>query len=128
MPETRIIGHEVHDCSFRSVLDKVADKWSLLLITTLEHMPEQRGRFSHLKKAIPGISQRMLTTTLRNLERDGLVSRHFFPEIPPRVEYQLTPLGKNLMQPVSELIDWIRTHWHQIQSAREEFDQKKSLI
>lgn len=118
------IGHDTHDCAFRSFLDRVADKWSLLVITILENSPEQRCRFSGLQRAIPGISQRMLTTTLRNLERDGLLIRHFFPEIPPRVEYELTPLGKNLMRPVGELVGWIRANWDTIKMAREDYDSK----
>ena len=79
-----------------------------------------------MKRAIPGISQRMLTTTLRNLERDGILVRHFFPEIPPRVEYELTPLGKSLMLPIGELVQWIRRNWVTIQKAQDEFDKKKS--
>jgi len=91
--------HQEGDCAFRSFLDRVADKWSLLLISTLEQAPHQRARFSDLKRSIPGISQRMLTLTLRNLERDGLLTRHYFPEIPPRVEYELTTLGRGLRIP-----------------------------
>src|SRR5271154_6933443 len=100
------VGHEAHECEFKSLLDRVGDKWSLLLIAMLEQAPGQRSRFSELKRAIPGISQRMLTTTLRNLERDGMLSRHFFPEIPPRVEYELTPLGKGLMAPLRGFFNW----------------------
>jgi DNA-binding HxlR family transcriptional regulator len=120
-------SHTQHDdvdgCAFRSFLDRVADKWSLLLIVTLEAAPKQRRRFSELKKSVPGISQRMLTTTLRNLERDGLLTRHLFPEIPPRVEYELTALGKNLMSPIGELVQWIRGNWSTITNARREFDK-----
>ncbi|MDR3477224.1 MAG: helix-turn-helix domain-containing protein [Gammaproteobacteria bacterium] len=116
-------SNDVDDCAFRSFLDRVADKWSLLLIVTLENAPKQRRRFSELKKSVPGISQRMLTTTLRNLERDGLLVRHFFPEIPPRVEYELTTLGKNLMCPIGELVQWIRQNWTTITNARNEFDK-----
>ena len=82
------------------MLSRVGDKWSLLVIATLERRPDRRGRFSDLKRSIPGISQRMLTATVRNLERDGLLTRHLYPEIPPRVEYELTELGKGLMDPV----------------------------
>ncbi|CEG58537.1 winged helix-turn-helix transcriptional regulator [Legionella fallonii] len=126
MKETKVaIPHEECNCEFRSFLDRVADKWSLLLIATLERTPNQRSRFSNLKNAVPGISQRMLTTTLRNLERDGLVVRHYFPEIPPRVEYELSPLGKNLMCPIGELMQWIRLNWETIKKAREYYDQKQ---
>ena len=70
-----------HDCEFREMLDRVGDKWSLLVIAMLEQRPTQRARFSELKRSIPGISQRMLTATLRSLERDGLLSREIFPEV-----------------------------------------------
>src|SRR5687767_7847290 len=72
-----------HDCDFRDMLSRVGDKWSLLVIAMLERMPGRRGRFSDLKRAIPGISQRMLTATLRNLERDGMLTRYVFPVVPP---------------------------------------------
>src|SRR5437899_599405 len=74
-----------HDCEFREVLDRVGDKWSLLVIAMLEERPTPRARFSELKRSIPGISQRMLTATLRSLERDGLLTRHVYAEVPPRV-------------------------------------------
>src|SRR3977135_3443040 len=93
-----------HDCEFREVLDRVGDKWSLLVIAMLEQRPTARARFSELKRSIPGISQRMLTATLRSLERDGLLTRHIYAEVPPRVEYTLTPLGKQFMQPVRGLL------------------------
>lgn len=119
------MGNEVFECELRSFLDRIADKWSLLLIMTLQEAPSQRSRFSALKKSVPHISQRMLTTTLRNLERDGVLTRHSFAEIPPRVEYELTALGKSLMIPVCNLFKWIRSNWEDIQQAREAFDQKK---
>jgi len=100
-----------HHCEFREVLDRVGDKWSLLVIAMLEERLTARARFSELKRSIPGISQRMLTATLRSLERDGLLTRHVYAEIPPRVEYALTPLGKQFMQPVRELVTWPQTHW-----------------
>jgi DNA-binding HxlR family transcriptional regulator len=83
----------------------------------LEGMPNRRGRFSGLKRSIPGISQRMLTATVRNLERDGLLTRHVYPEVPPRVEYQLTALGRGLMDPVRGLVTWLQSHWPAIRSA-----------
>src|SRR3977135_1802723 len=88
-----------HDGECREVLDRVADKWSLLVIAMLEQRPTPRARFSELKRSIPGISQRMLTATLRSLERDGLLTRDVYAEAPPRVEYELTPLGKRLIGP-----------------------------
>ena len=111
-----------HDCEFREVLDRVGDKWSLLVIAMLEQRSTARARFSELKRSIPGISQRMLTATLRSLERDGLLTRHVYAEVPPRVEYALTPLGKQFMQPVRELVTWLQTHWSTIRAARERFD------
>ena len=104
------------------MLDPVGDKWSLLVIAMLEQRPIPRARFSELKRSIPGISQRMLTATLRSLERDGLLTRHVYAEVPPRVEYALTPLGKQFMQPVRELVTWLQTHWSTIRAAREKFD------
>src|SRR5688572_2151691 len=78
--------HSHHDCDFRDMLSRVGDKWSLLVIFILKGRPAFRGRFSDLKRAIPGISQRMLTATVRNLERDGMLTRHVYAEVPPRVE------------------------------------------
>lgn len=114
-----------HDCDFRDVLSRIGDKWSLLVIVMLEKMPDRRARFSDLKRAIPGISQRMLTATLRNLERDGLLTRQVFPEVPPRVEYQLTPLGRELMKPVRGLVSWLEAKWPEIRGAREKFDVRQ---
>jgi DNA-binding HxlR family transcriptional regulator len=111
-----------HDCEFRQVLDRVGDKWSLLVIAMLEESPTRRARFSELKRRIPGISQRMLTATLRSLERDGLLTREVYAEVPPRVEYELTPLGKRFMQPVRALVAWLQLNWSTIRAAREAFD------
>ncbi len=116
-----------HDCDFRDMLSRVGDKWSLLVIAMLEGMPQRRGRFSDLKRSIPGISQRMLTATVRNLERDGMLTRHVYPEVPPRVEYQLTALGKELMDPVRGLVSWLQKNWPVIRGARERFDARKPL-
>ena len=111
-----------HDCEFREMLGRIGDKWSLLVIAMLEQRPTARARFSELKRSIPGISQRMLTATLRSLERDGLLTRHVYAEVPPRVEYALTPLGKQFMQPVRGLVTWLQTHWPTIRAARDKFD------
>jgi len=111
-----------HDCDFRDMLSRVGDKWSLLVIAMLEGMPARRGRFSDLKRRVPGISQRMLTATVRNLERDGMLTRHVYPEVPPRVEYQLTALGRGLMDPVRGLVSWLQSNWPAIRGARERFD------
>jgi DNA-binding HxlR family transcriptional regulator len=113
-----------HNCEFRELLGRVGDKWSLLVIAMLEEAPTQRARFSDLKRSIPGISQRMLTATLRSLERDGLLTREIYPEVPPRVEYELTPLGRRFMQPVRGLVTWLQMNWSSIRTARETFDRK----
>src|ERR1043165_7267589 len=89
-----------HCVAVREVLNRVGDKWSVLVITLLGARPQ---RFNELRRSIEGISQRMLTLTVRGLERDGLVTRTLFPTIPPRVEYALTPLGRTLLKPVRAL-------------------------
>jgi DNA-binding HxlR family transcriptional regulator len=113
-----------HECEFREALNRVGDRWSLLVIAMLEQRPTQRARFSELKRSIPGISQRMLTATLRSLERDGLLTREVYAEAPPRVEYELTPLGKRFMQPVHALVEWLQVNWLAIRTARDKFDRR----
>ncbi len=103
----------------REVLNRVGDKWSVLVIGLLGDGPQ---RFSELRRSIEGISQRMLTLTLRGLERDGLVTRTVFPTIPPRVDYALTRLGKTLLEPVRALAGWAEQHREEIQDARDRFD------
>jgi DNA-binding HxlR family transcriptional regulator len=105
------------------VLARVGEKWSVLIIIMLAERPR---RFSELKRAIGGVSQRMLTLSLRGLERDGLVKRTVFPVVPPRVEYELTPLGQSLRAPVSALGEWARGHIAEIDAAREAFDRRES--
>jgi DNA-binding HxlR family transcriptional regulator len=106
------------------VLARVGEKWIVLNIIMLA---ERESRYSELKRAIGGVSQRMLTLSLRGLERDGLVKRTVFPVVPPRVEYELTPLGKSLHAPVSALGDWARAHLAEIDAAREAFDRRETL-
>jgi DNA-binding HxlR family transcriptional regulator len=89
--------------AIRGILDRIGDKWSLLIVATLDDSPL---RFTQLQTRVAGISQRMLTRTLRNLERDGLVSRTAYPEVPPRVEYELTPTGRTLIGPAVALAEW----------------------
>ena len=101
------------------VLNRVGDKWSMMIVMMLSDGPM---RFSELKRAIDGISQRMLTLSLRGLERDGLVSRHVTPSIPPRVDYELTELGISLREPVKALGDWAIEHIGCIRAAQERFD------
>ncbi|MBV1902966.1 MAG: helix-turn-helix transcriptional regulator [Marinosulfonomonas sp.] len=112
------------DCPVRPLLDRLGDKWSLLIITRLADAPEGKYRFSELKRIVDGISQRMLTITLRNLERDGLVTREIFAEVPPRVEYQLTPIGHSFLEPASALIQWMVANWPEIERQREAFENR----
>src|SRR5690349_16335320 len=110
------------DCrGVASILARVGDKWSVFVIMMLSDGPK---RFNELKRMINGISQRMLTLTLRGLERDGLVTRTIFPTIPPRVDYELTDLGRGLQQPVKALGEWAITHQQQIAAARTRFDER----
>jgi len=112
--------HSPERClAVREVLNRVGDKWSVLIVSLLGEQPR---RFNELRRMIQGISQRMLTLTLRGLERDGLVSRKIFPTIPPRVEYALTPLGRTLLAPVQALAEWAGEHRLEIQEARNAFD------
>ena len=104
------------------ILARVGDKWSVLIVMMLGQGPR---RFNELKRSIGGISQRMLTLTLRGLERDGLVTRTLFPTIPPRVDYDLTPLGRSLSEPVKALGEWARAHHPEITQARQAFDLAK---
>lgn len=105
----------------REVLTRVGDKWSVLVIVLLG---EGTKRFTELQRAIEGISQRMLTLTVRQLERDGLVQRTIYPTVPPRVDYALTPLGETLLEPVMALAAWANAHRQDIETARREFDAR----
>jgi DNA-binding HxlR family transcriptional regulator len=115
-------AHDGADCrAVASVLARVGDKWSVFVIMTLDDGPK---RFNELRRMIGGISQRMLTLTLRGLERDGLVTRTVFPTIPPRVDYELTDLGRGLSKPVQALGRWVFEHKVEIESARIRFDRR----
>jgi DNA-binding HxlR family transcriptional regulator len=103
----------------RDLLDHLGDKWTLLVVGMLE---AGAVRYSTLKNRVPGISQRMLTRTLKKLERDGLVSRQSYPEIPPRVEYELTPLGYTLIPPAVAFATWAHDNSAEILARRAEFD------
>jgi|ERR1700674_22557 DNA-binding HxlR family transcriptional regulator len=117
-----VCGHD--PAAVRELLTKIGDKWSIYLILSLARLPQCRARFSEIERAIPGISQRMLTMTLRNLERDGLVTRELFAEVPLRVEYELTPLGRSLLPPMQGLMDWVATNWEQVKEAQCKFDAR----
>jgi len=116
-----VCGHK-DPAAVRELLTKIGDKWSIFLILSLAKLLGGRARFSELERAIPGISQRMLTLTLRNLERDGMITREVFPEVPPRVEYEITSLGRSLLLPMQGLVDWVATNWERVKKARSRFD------
>jgi DNA-binding HxlR family transcriptional regulator len=116
--------HLPEECrAVSEVLSHVGDKWTVLVVTMLGDGPK---RFNELRRSLGSISQRMLTLTLRGLERDGLVTRTVFATVPPRVEYELTRLGRSLLAPVSGLGTWARQNQAAIQAARRHFDQKKA--
>jgi DNA-binding HxlR family transcriptional regulator len=107
------------NCPVRDVLDQISGKWTILLIIVLADAPH---RFSDLQRAVPDISKRMLTQTLRDLERDGLITRHVFPTKPPSVEYRLAPLGQSMLAPLAGLVEWAEASHASIQEARARFD------
>jgi DNA-binding HxlR family transcriptional regulator len=112
--------HLPADCrAVSDVLSRVGDKWSVMVVSRLGDGPK---RFNELRREIGGISQRMLTLTLRGLERDGLITRTVFPTVPPRVDYELTALGRDLLNPVSALGAWAIRNQPKIARAREQFD------
>lgn len=108
-------------CPSRLLLDRIGDKWSVLVITILGEGPH---RFSQLRTRIDGISQKMLTQTLRALERDGMVSRTVYPEIPPRVEYELTSSGRSLTIPLQALTEWAVAHMPDVVRAQRRYDER----
>ena len=112
------------NCPARALLDRIADKWTTLIIGMLEDGKPQR--FGEIRRAIGGISQKMLTQTLRDMERDGLVERTIFPEIPPRVEYSLTALGRTLCEPLSALAAWSEAHMPEVKAAQARFDSRNA--
>ncbi len=105
----------------RELLTKIGDKWTIFVVLSLDLLGG-RARFSELERAVPGISQRMLSTTLKNLERDGLAIREVFPEVPPRVEYEMTKLGKSLLRPTQGLVDWAKENWEDVRQAQSRYD------
>ena len=111
------------DCEVRQILDRIADKWSLLVIALLE---KRTLRFTELRRAITGVSQRMLTTTLRQLERDGIVERTVHPVVPPRVDYALTPLGCTLHETIKALVVWTERNQAGIAAARARYDARQA--
>ena len=110
-------------CVALDVLDKIGDKWSMLLVMTLAAGPR---RFNQLHREVPNISQKMLTQTLRNLQRDGLVTRQVFETNPPSVEYRLSELGHSLIVPFGQMIEWVNRSVPAIQSSRQRFDDSRA--
>lgn len=108
-------------CPARQLLDRVSDKWVSLLLVALAGGPQ---RYSDLSRTIAGVSQKMLTQTLRNLERDGLISRSVTPTVPVRVDYALTPLGASLLPVMQAVKDWAETHIEEVISARDTYDTR----
>jgi DNA-binding HxlR family transcriptional regulator len=113
------------DCEVRQILDRIADKWSLLVIALLDN---RSLRFNELRRKIDGVSQRMLTLTLRQLERDGIVRRTVYPVVPPRVDYELTPLGASLHQTIQALVTWTEAHQQEIASAGVCYDPRADVM
>ncbi|QJP14990.1 helix-turn-helix transcriptional regulator [Starkeya sp. ORNL1] len=110
------------DCEVRQILDRIADKWSLLVIALLD---KRTLRFTQLRNSIKGVSQRMLTTTLRHLERDGIIQRTVYPVVPPRVDYALTPLGVTLHETIQSLVAWTERYQNEIAAARARYDARE---
>ena len=113
------------DCEVRQILDRIGDKWSLLVIALLDR---RRLRFTELRREIDGVSQRMLSVTLRQLERDGLVTRTVYPVVPPRVDYALTPLGRTLHQTIKALVTWTEEHTGEIAASRAAYDARRATM
>jgi DNA-binding HxlR family transcriptional regulator len=112
-------GFDAAQCPVRNVLDHIGDKWTTLVLIAMAEKPR---RFSQLLRIVPDISKRMLTQSLRNLERDGLITRHVFPTKPPSVEYRLSPSGSSVLTPLAALIDWSESNYAGILRARAQYD------
>ena len=120
-PKNKKVSHD--SCiAVREVLSRVGDKWSVQVVTSLKDGPK---RFSELLRGVEGISQRMLTLTVRGLERDGLVSRRVQATVPPRVDYELTRLGRTLLKPIVQLASWAQANRQEIDDARTRFDRNR---
>jgi DNA-binding HxlR family transcriptional regulator len=114
----------IQNCPVRGILDKLGDKWSMLIVLELS---AGKQRFSELRRRIPDISQKMLTQTLRDLQRDGLVARQVFDTVPPSVEYRLTELGSSLLEPFGHLVVWANSNHDAISTARSQFDRTLTI-
>ncbi|MCC7117649.1 MAG: helix-turn-helix transcriptional regulator [Anaerolineales bacterium] len=122
--ETRITDGNAYKqaCPTRLALDRIADKWTVLVMGLLESRPR---RFSELKREVEGISQKMLTQTLRDLERDGLITRTVFAQVPPRVEYEITPLGRTLCEPIAAIRRWAEVNINELMDAQSVYDARR---
>ena len=122
------IGHDEHEghheCPISDLLARLGDKWSTLVLVALSKADGHCLRFSELLRAVGGISPRMLATTLRHLERDGILTRRIYPEVPPRVEYTLTERGERLLAPVEALVIWLLSEWPEIEKSRRNYDER----
>ena len=116
------------NCPIRDLLSRLGDKWSMLVIVSLAKSDNNCLRFSELMREVNGISQRMLSSTLRQFERDGIVTRQLYPEVPPRVEYTLTERGRAFLIPVKALVDWMANEWPNIEISRQEYDHKNQKL
>jgi DNA-binding HxlR family transcriptional regulator len=121
----KVLGLDATKCPVRDVLDRVGDKWSTLIVTSLASGAQ---RFSALAREIPDISKRMLTETLRDLERDGLLTRTVYPTKPPSVTYELTPLGHELLASMASLLKWAEVRHDAIRAARRGYDASQEII
>lgn len=108
------------DCPSRPILDQIADKWSMMVLAVLD----EPRRFNEIKRRLEGVTQRVLTYTLRRLERNGMIERHVLPTSPVGVEYSLTPLGESLREPFGRLYDWTVAHTHEIHAHQHEYDRR----
>lgn len=115
------VFHNNDECPIRNVVAQIGDKWSVLILFALV---EGADRFNSLKSRVVGISQRMLTQTLRDLEREGYVNRTVYPEVPVKVEYELTSMGRGIVKPLYQLISWAETHHDEIKRSRKAYDER----
>lgn len=122
MKKTRETKTIYQDADLQCLLNRVADKWTTLIIGLLENNPK---RFGELRREVGGISQKMLTQTLRELERNGIVQRTVYAQVPPRVDYALTPLGRTLCEPLCALRQWTLTHRQEVVASRKKYDETK---
>jgi len=115
---------DAESCPISDLLSRLGDKWSTLVLVALSKADGNCLRFSELMRAVSGISQRMLATTLRHLERDGILTRQVYPQVPPKVEYTLTARGQGLLVPVKSLVTWLLNEWPEIEKSRQQYDRR----